>query len=390
MKQFNKPSIAFIQNRACERITEIFDALNIEYIARHDYLQAICPVHGGDNPRSMFWAIRSNHWQCKTRGCHTDTITGPSTSIFGLVRGAMTTKTNKQWRFQEAVNFIAQILGIEECNLDEATAQDIEIAKIIKEHRKKQASTADGGTLLSTMIRYLKEDQVYYPNRGIAPEIIAKYHISFCNTKGKPMYKRAFFPILDATGRYVSGWSGRSIYDRCEKCRMHHHPDRHSCPQDEYRGIYTKWKHSKNFRSELCLYNIWYAKPFISKTGTVILCEGPGDVWAYESAGIKNSIALLGLSMSRQQRLMLQNAGALTIICTFDNDTAGQEAMNKLEKELTHYFRVFCITPDNAKDIGEMIPEDIANKIGPILERTSRAKMLSDNYLVEKDNGNNN
>ena len=380
MKWFKSSDVAFIQDRACERISEIFDAIGCDYIERHDYLQAACPVHGGDNPRGMFWAIKSNHWQCKTRGCHNDPITGPSNSIFGLVRGTMSRKTEKEWSFQQAVNFVAQALGLDECGQDATTAQDIEIAKIIKQHRKKQRAVHSKGTPLATIVSHLKPDQVYYPNRGISPEIIARYHISFCNTKNKSMYKRAFFPVLDVTGRYVVGWSGRSIYDKCPKCGMHHHPERPSCPDKKYGGVYTKWKHSKDFHGESCLYNIWYAKPFISKTGTVILCEGPGDVWAYEAAGIRNSVALLGLSISRQQRLMLQNAGALTIICTFDNDKAGKGAMLKLEQDLTHYFRIFCVTPESVKDIGEMLPDDIAKKIGPILQQTSRSKILSDGY----------
>lgn len=387
MKRFNTASVAFIQDRACERISEIFDALGIDYTERRDYIQAACPVHEGSNQRGMFWAFRSNHWQCKTRGCQTSEVTGTSNSVFGLVRGTMTSKTGRSWSFQESVNFVAQALGLEKCSLDNATAQDIEIAKIIKRHRKRQSSVPGQGLPLSVVVGRLKEDQVYYPNRGISPEIIAKYHISFCNTKGKPMYKRAFFPILDATGKYISGWSGRSIYNKCDKCRMHHHPERSSCPDSQYRGLYTKWRHSKDFHGELCLYNLWYAKPFISKTGTVILCEGPGDVWGYEAAGIKNSVAILGVSMSRQQRLMLQNAGALTIICTFDNDNAGKAAMVKLEKELTHYFRIFCVTPDTTKDIGDMLSSDIAEKIGPILEKASRAEMLSDGYSTENDNG---
>lgn len=382
MSQFNSQDIPFIQARACERIAEVFDALGIDYTERHDYLQANCPVHDGDNPRGMFWAIRSNHWQCKTRGCHRDPVTGPSNSVFGLVRGVMTRKTGKEWTFRQTVNFITQALGLKACNNDGPTSQEIEIAKIIKQHRKRNTATQGQGVPLANMLPHLKADQVYYPNRDISPEIIARYHISFCNTKGKPMYKRAFFPILDITGRYVLGWSGRSIYDKCVECGMHHHPERVSCPDAKYGGVYTKWKHSKNFRGELCLYNLWYAKPFISKTGTVILCEGPGDVWAYEAAGIRNSVALLGLNMSKQQRLMLQNAGALTIICTFDNDEAGQNAMRKLENELTHYFRIFCITPDTANDVGDMFAEDIASKICPILEKASRAEMLSDGYEI--------
>lgn len=385
MKKFSSHQISFIQDRACERVVEIFDALGIDYIERHDYLQAACSIHDGDNPRGMFWAIRSNHWQCKTRGCHRDPSTGPSNSIFGLVRGTMSRKTGKEWSFQRAVNFVSQALGLEKCGDDKTTAQDIEIAKIIRQHRKKQSSVQRVGIPLSEIVSRLKPDQVYYPNRGVSEENIAKYHVSFCNTKGKYMYKRAFFPILDATGRNVVGWSGRSIYDKCSECGMYHHPERASCPEPKYAGIYTKWKHSKDLKVESSLYNIWYAKPFISKTGSVILCEGPGDVWAYEEAGVRNSVALLGLTMSRQQRLMLQNAGALTIVCTFDNDEAGKNAMIRLENDLTHYFRVFCVTPDTSEDIGSMLPEDIANKIGPVLKRASMAEMFSDGYLVESE-----
>ncbi len=369
MRHYRTQDVSFIQDRACERIVEIFDALGLDYIERHDYLQAACPVHEGDNQRGMFWAIKSNHWQCKTRGCHCDPVTGPSSSVFGLVRGTMSRRTEKEWSFQKAVNFVAQALGLEKCNNDEMTAQDLEIAKAIKQHRKKKPTIQCRGIPLTDVVSYLKPDQVYYPNRGVSPDIIAKYHISFCNTEGRQMYKRAFFPIMDVTGRHVVGWSGRSIYDKCLKCGMHHHPKRSSCPDPKYGGVYTKWRHSKNLRCELCLYNIWYAKPFISKTGTVILCESPNDVWAYEAIGIRNSVALLGLNLSRQQRLLLQNAGALTIICTFDNDEAGMKAAQRLEKDLIHYFRVFCITPDNINDIGDMLPSEIKDMINPILSK---------------------
>lgn len=385
-KRYTQQEIAFIQDRACERIAEIFDALGCDYIEKHDYLQCACPIHGGDNCRALFWAIRSNHFECKTRGCHCDIITGPSSSIFGLVRGTMTNKTNQKWSFQQAVNFVAQVLGLEQCHENNVTAQDIEIAKIIRQHRKRQSATKGQGIPLAEMISHLKSDQVYYPNRGVSPEIIAKYHVSFCNTRGKPMYKRAFFPILDLTGRYIMGWSGRSIYDKCAKCGMHHHSERSSCPDPQYGEVYTKWKHSKGFRGELCLYNIWYAKHFINKTSTVIVCEGAGDVWALESAGIRNSIALLGLNMSRQQRLILQNAGALTVICALDNDNAGIKAMKKLDRDLTHYFRVFCVTPDTVNDIGDMFAEDIVAKIGPILQQASRTEVLSDGYGANDGN----
>jgi DNA primase len=385
MKRFNQQEIAFIQARACERIGEIFDAMGLDYTERHDYIQAACPVHDGDNPRGMFWAIQSEHWQCKTRGCQTDPVTGPSSSVFGLVRGFMSRKTGKPCSFQKSVHFVAKALGIDGCKIDDNTAQEIEIARILKKNRKRKPKTQDNNVPISTVVSRLEPDQVYYPKRGITAETIARYNISFCKTKGKPMYKRAFFPILDVTGKYVVGWSGRSIYDECEKCGMYHHPNRTPCPDKEYGGVYTKWKHSKNLKGGQCLYNIWFAKHFISKTGTAIVSEGPGDVWAYEMAGIRNSVALLGLNMSRQQRLMLQNAGALTIIGTFDNDKSGIEAMKKLEKDLKYYFRIFCITPDTVKDVGDMLPDDIISKMGPVLQRLSRKKILSGDSVVNNE-----
>lgn len=377
MQRFGANQVEFIQARACERVTEIFDAMGVEFTERHDYIQSACPIHDGDNDRGLFWALQSNHFECKTRGCHRDPSTGPSNSIFGLVRGTMSRKTGKVWGFHQAVNFVAQALGLEQFGTNKTTAQDIEISKAIKLHRRKSVVKRADGVLLSTVVSKLQADQVYYPNRGVSPEIIAKYHISFCNIRGKQMYKRAFFPILDVTGRYVVGWSGRSIYNECNDCGLRHHPDRVVCPDPEYRSLYTKWKHSKGLRGELCLYNSWYAKPFIGKTGTAIVCEGPGDVWAYEAAGIRNSVALLGLSISKQQRLILQNAGALTLICTFDNDEAGKTAMDRIKEDLQHYFRIFCVTPDTANDVGDMSVNDIARKIGPVLQKTSRAGIFS-------------
>lgn len=379
MRLFNSNEITFIQDRGCERITEILDALGIEYTERHDYIQCACPVHDGNNDRGLFWAMRSNHWQCKTRGCHKNPITGPSSSIFGLIRGTMKCKTEKTWSFMQAVNFVVHVLGLANDSINNDNAEDIEVTKLIKQYRKKQNTKNTKGILLSTITNRLKSDQVYYPNRGVSQQIIAKYHISFCNTKGKPMYKRAFFPILDITGRYVIGWSGRSIYEKCKKCNMYHHTERETCPDKKYNRIYTKWKHSKNLSSESCLYNIWYAKPFISKTSTIILCEGPGDVWALEMAGIRNSVALLGCTMSRQQRLIIQNAGALTIICVFDNDNAGMAAMEVLKKDLNCYFRIFCVSPEMNSDIADMVPDEIITQISPILEKVSRKNILFNN-----------
>ena len=364
-QQFNNNEIALIQDRACERVGEILDALGVQYEERYDYLQFACPVHGGTSPRSVYWAVQSSHWKCMSRNCEQEKITGPSSSIFGLVRGALTNQMEKPCNFQSSVQFIVSVLGLSNVQMDDDTAETVEVNKAIKAYRKKLATNhSDNRVMLSSVLPSLKPDTVYYPSRGISERIIARYHISYCADKNRPFYNRAFFPILDETGKYILGWSARSIFDKCDKCKLHHDVV-DTCPGQ------AKWRHSKGFKSGQCLYNYWLAKPLMSKFGTAIICEGPGDVWSLEEAGIKNSVALMGLSCSTKQRQLLQKAGALTLVFMLDNDEAGKKAVAKLQKDLMYYFRLFFITPDNVNDIGDMMGEDIKAKILPFMEKIS-------------------
>lgn len=378
MKSFNKNECQFIQDRACERISEIFDALNIEYTARHDYIQCACPIHEGDNQRALYWAMQTCHWKCVTKHCEQNPVTGPSSSVFGLVRGVLSSKTQEQCSFQQAIAFVAQVLNLSNVQMDEDTAEKIEIAKTIKAYKKRAAQKASNkGMLLSAVLPSLIPDTVYYPTRGISTETISRYHISFCDDDSRPFCNRAFFPILDETGRYVLGWSARSIFDKCFDCNMFHPKDT-KCPIKDDWTKYAKWRHSSGFKTSECLYNLWYAKPFIGKYGSAIVCEGPGDIWALEQSGIRNSVAMFGLSCSKKQRKLLQQAGALTLVFILDNDESAREATDRLKDQLMHYFRMFFITPENASDVGEMMHDDIKASILPFMKKISMHKVLMD------------
>lgn len=378
MRRFNEKEIEFINARANERITEVLDALGIEYTERSDYLQGKCPCHNGDNPRSFYWAIRTNHWRCNTKHCEKDKITGQSTSVFGLVRGAMSNKTQKRWYFDNSVLFVAKILGLCDLKMDKYTEEELEIDKIIKQHKSKKSKKVDSNMIpLSDVVSSFKKDNVYFPKRGVSKEIIDRYNISYCDVKGKRFYKRAFFPIMDESGKFVVGYSARSINEECPKCGYHHH-SKFSCPAKEIRPIYAKWIHSKGFKSEKYLYNYWYAKYHISKSGTAIICEGPGNVWALEMAGINNSVAIMGSSLSKTQRQLLQKAGALTLILVLDNDGTGEKTTEKLLKELNYYFRIIPITLDTVNDVAEMEKKDIIDKIGSVLKDESKEFLLND------------
>jgi len=379
MKQFNTNEINYIQDRACERITEILDALGIEYTERSDYFQGSCPAHNGDNPRSFWWATRTNHWECSTKHCHQSPVSGNSNSVFGLIRGAMSNKLNKKFTFIESIAFAATVLNLSNLKLDEETAENIEIFKIIKQYKKKKiAKEKKGFKLFSEILPSLRKDTKYYPGRGVTEAIINKYYISSCNKNNKLFFDRSFFPILDESGKYVVGWSGRSIWSKCQSCKMFHNPEK-DCPEKNKYLFYEKWLHSKNFKKELYLYNYWFAKYNISKTGTAIVCESPGNVWAMEMNGIKNSVAIMGSSMSKEQRLLLQKTGALTLILAMDNDQTGKEATQKLSEELNYYFRIVPVDLGNSKDVAEMSKDDILEKIGKILNNNNKEFLLKDN-----------
>jgi len=278
--------------------------------------------------------------------------------------------------FQQAVKFVAQVLGLSDIEMDDETAESIEITKAVRAYRKRLSDKpSDIGQPLSKVLASLKPDTVYYPKRGVSQETISRYHISFCDNPSKPFYNRAFFPVLDNTGKYVVGWSARSIFDKCSICKLYH-SDNMKCPSSDKAKYYVKWNHSTGFKSTNHLYNLWYAQPFIAKYGTAIVCEGPGDVWALEESGIKNSVAMFGLNCSKQQRRLLQKARALTLVFILDNDESAKEAVERLKVQLMHYFRIFFLTPQNANDIGEMVHDEIRQKILPFMEQISMKNIL--------------
>jgi len=374
MKRFNRAETSFIEDRAKDRISEIFDALGLDYRERVDYLQCACPIHQGDNQRALYWAFNLGRFRCTTRQCHNDIVTGPSSSVFGLVRGAMSVRTEKKWSFQKSVMFVAKVLGLEQTTLDEETEEEIEIGKIVRQHKKKQRlKIKDTGNLLSDVVGQLRPDDVYYPERGVSQDIIHRYHISWCDNKHKMFYNRAFFPVLDETGKIVMGWSARSRWKECKKCELYHDPDI-ECPQPARQ--YMKWLHSPGFQSGHCLYNSWFAKHSIGKTGVAIVCESPGNCWAYEQAGIPNSVGTFGVDFKDHQTKLLQKMGAINLIFVLDNDEAGERARKTIEKQLEYYFRLIFYTPDNVNDVAELLPQEIKDRFMPLLKKNSKEGIL--------------
>lgn len=116
---------------------------------------------------------------------------------------------------------------------------------------------------------------------------------------------RIMFPIHDLDGNVV-GFTGR-IYENNDQAK------------------YINSKESVIFKKGQILFNYHRAKSEIKKKKEVILVEGNMDAIRMYSSGIKNVLALMGTSLTKEQVSIIKSLRA-NIILMFDNDNAGEIA----------------------------------------------------------------
>ena len=151
------------------------------------------------------------------------------------------------------------------------------------------------------------------------------------------MSGRAVVPIYDDAHKYMVGCIGRTLSNESRK-----------------------WINSKGIRTQAYLYNYWYAKSYIESTQSVILVEGPPDVWRLYEAGIYNVVGIFGSALSDEQEIILQCSGALNIGIIRHNDDAGAKAAEQIEKKCERMFNVYHFEPiESREDPGAMTVEEI-------------------------------
>ncbi|MEG1313057.1 MAG: DNA primase [Bacilli bacterium] len=116
---------------------------------------------------------------------------------------------------------------------------------------------------------------------------------------------RITFPLKDISNHIV-GFSGR-IYD------------------DSSQNKYLNTKETIIFKKGLMLYNYSNSKEYIRTTKNVIVMEGFMDVIRAFSVDIKNTIALMGTAMTKEQASLIKRLANNVILC-FDGDNAGMHA----------------------------------------------------------------
>ena len=117
--------------------------------------------------------------------------------------------------------------------------------------------------------------------------------------------RRILFPIHDLDGNVV-GFTGR-IYDNSDQAK------------------YINSKESTIFKKGNILFNYHRAKQEIKRKKEVILVEGNMDAIRMYASGFKNTIALMGTSLTKEQVAIIKGLRA-KVILMFDNDSAGEIA----------------------------------------------------------------
>jgi len=376
MKKFlsyNQQQLKHLSDIICDDIERLLQTLCIDDYKLLDKMVTMsCPVHGGDNDSAFNLYYKGDsyrgNWKCRTHGCEEVF----KSSIIGFIRGCLShhngwSKLNDPMvSFDDALNFAVNF-----------SKQDLSKIKVSKKATEKhnfvkaiQNISSEKTHQNQSVPRQIVKKSLdipseYFIDRGFSKDVLIKYDVGECRGLGKEMSGRSVVPIYDNDMMGMIGCSGRSIFDKCNTCSCYH-DDNKACPPDKDKWLFSKWKHSKNFKTQECLYNFWFAKESILKTKTVIVVESPGNVWKLEEAGIHNSVALLGSSLSNKQKMLLDISGAMNLITIMDNDDAGQKAAQIIYDKCSRIYNVKNIKI-SAPDIAEMTLSQIDQEIKPFI-----------------------
>lgn len=372
-RSYNQQQLKALSDKLCDDIDNLLDSLGIiEYKILDRMIVMKCPIHGGDNNSACNLYYKGDsyrgNWKCRTHQCEEIF----KASIIGFIRGCLSRHNgwtgggDSMVSFNDAVDYAIKFT--KQKNIDfKIDKKEIEKNNFINIVNNVQQETKDKFDInkisRKDIIRNLQIPSTYFIQRGFSREILLKYDVGECISHDKEMSHRAVVPVYDSSHQYMVGCSGRSLFSICHKCKSYHDLD-NTCPNDDYKWQYSKWKHNKGFKTQEHLYNLWYAKDFIQQSRSIIIVESPGNVWRLEEAGIHNSVALFGSVLQDKQKLLVDLSGAMTIYVLMDNDDAGKKASNKIYEKCSRTYNVYNIDIDHP-DVAEMTVDEIKEIIIP-------------------------
>lgn len=370
--KMTKYNLESISEKLIEDIVRLFDELEIaDYTDYSNRIMFPCPIHGGESSTNSSVMKRGiGNWRCFSEQCHEryGSITGAS--ILQFVQAMLSNLQGKELTFYEALTWAAKFVG-ESAEEDTTTPEDVvrtQFIQLCKYINRQRTNHTPVFTPREMVRQFLQIPADYYIQRGYSEYVLDKFDIGYCYNTNKSFFDRVVTPFYDDGGAYMIGCSGRNKYEQCSICKLYHDASVRCPITKEEKLKATKWKHSGGFAADSYLYNYWNARKHILNSHTVILVEGPGDVWRLEEAGVYGSLGLLGARLSPQQQIILEESGAINIVIATDNDEAGNKAANHIITTCSGLFNIKRIEYPG-KDPGSLSIEQTKQIFLPILER---------------------
>lgn len=326
---------------ATQRLDVVMAALGLEYKNADNSFMLPCPVHCGDNATGcrVYNNSQFGFWQCFTRGC--ERVFRDDT--FGFVRGVLS-QSRHRWdvdgsrkaSITETITFLNLILGpVANPVLVDRSKRDF----VTQTNNLIVEPSSDGKWSRSVVRSRLTIPSPFFVSRGFSRDVLERFDVG--EASRGVFLGRAVVPVYDHTGNMAVGFSARATGKEI-----------------------PKWMHSKFSRSRV-LYNQAAAFREARRLETVILVEGPCDVWRLWESGYHNAVALLGVSLTDAQQVLMESSGASRVVVFLDDDEAGQIAAQKIMRQLSRSFRVVVAYAGQGKDPADLSVCEIKN----ILER---------------------
>ena len=246
----------------------------------------VCPFHDDNNP-SMSVSEDKQIYKCFSCGA--------SGNVFNFVMDY------EKIDFKSALYLLAKRSGINVSNnlvkTNNKNDKFYEIYNIAEKYYQNNLNTSLG-----------LEAKSYLHNRGIDDELIKHFKIGLSlSNMDKDLYiNRIMFPLFNTNGDTI-GFSGR-IYNTKSDSK------------------YINTRETLIFKKGENLYNYHLAKDEARKEKSLIVVEGFMDVIRLYSIGVKNVVALMGTSLTKEQTTLIKRTST-NIILMLDGDNPGKKAI---------------------------------------------------------------
>ena len=180
-------------------------------------------------------------------------------------------------------------------------------------------------------------------------ELITLNRIGLSSDNHDIYNERIMFPLYDISGKVV-GFSGR-IY------------------KDNNQNKYLNTKETEIFKKGELLYHYHIAKEECRQKKSIIIMEGFMDVIRASSIGIRNTIALMGTALTKQQINLIKRLSKKIILC-LDGDDPGVHATLSIGEMLSQEDLEIKVLPlPNPEDPDSFILKNGKEKFNNLLEQ---------------------